>query len=309
MRVGLLGYGTIAEEHAMALSGLGCTLAVVAGPRGEPAEQFAAAHSVERWVTDVGAAIDASDVDAVVVASPNGLHAEQVERALAAGKHVLCEVPLALTAAEADRLAIAADAAPGRTMVCQTQRYLEPIQTLRGWTSKRRIDHLVIRLVLDRTSDVGISGRRRSWTDDLVWHHGSHAVDTALWLLDEEVVDVVALGAGESANGTPMDAGVLLRTAAGSLATIALSYRAAAPSTDFLVMCEGATFAYDRGILSASDRTTLRYDTAAVFPAAVRSQDAVFVEGIRDGAAISPTPAELGPLYRILERISAQTSS
>jgi 2-hydroxy-4-carboxymuconate semialdehyde hemiacetal dehydrogenase len=305
----LLGYGTIAEEHAAALTRLGCTLAVVAGPRPEAVEAFASTHGVERWTTNVDAATAASDVDAVVVASPNALHAEQITAALAAGKHALCEVPLALSLAEAEQLASLAAAAPGRTMVCQTQRFLEPVQTLRGWTAGRQIHQVVIRLVVNRTSNVGITGRRRSWVDNLVWHHGSHAVDTALWLLHEEIVDVVARGVGESANGTPMDAGVLLTTASGALATIALSYRAEAPSTDFLVMCEGATYAYAGGVLSASDGTSLEFNEAAMFADAVHAQDAVFVEGVVNGGTISPTIADVGQLYRVLDRISAQTSS
>ena len=308
MRIGLLGYGTIAQEHALALSGLGCALSMVTGPRAESARSFAAEYGVERATTDVGEVLRSPDVDAVVIASPNAVHAEQVERALSAGKDVLCEVPMALTVADAERLASLSERSGRRVMVCQTQRFIAPMRTLQQWVSGRRIHQVVVRLVLDRTTDVGITGRRRSWTDDLVWHHGSHAVDTALWLVGEEIRTVVALGGGVSGNGTPMDVGVVMQSVSGALVTIALSYRAQSAGTDFLVMCDGATFTYAHGILSSSDGTSLRHDEADVFRDAVRTQDAAFVLGAREGSAAGPTPTDLVPLYRVLSEIARQAS-
>jgi len=77
VRIGILGYGAIAAEHARAMTRLGCTLVAVAGPRLAGALAFAEAHKVARAYDAVDAVVGASDIDAIVVASPSGVHAAQ----------------------------------------------------------------------------------------------------------------------------------------------------------------------------------------------------------------------------------------
>ena len=150
-------------------------------------------------------------------------------------KHVLCDVPLALSQADAERITTAADEANVRFLVCQTQRFLAPLQRLREETASRGIRHVIVRLLLNRTTNVGITGRRRSWTDDIVWHHGSHALDTTLLAARRERRGGDPLSAGESEAGRRSTPASSFGPAPGASRTIALSYTAEAPSTDFLV--------------------------------------------------------------------------
>jgi predicted dehydrogenase len=80
------------------------------------ARRFAARHRIPRWLSDYEALIQDPQIDAVYIPLPNSLHAEWSIRALRAGKHVLCEKPLASNADEAIRMAAAARDT-GRTLM------------------------------------------------------------------------------------------------------------------------------------------------------------------------------------------------
>lgn len=79
----------------------GVEIAAVGSRTLESAQSFAALHGIPRAFGSYDALCDAADVDAVYIALPTALHAVWVRRALAAGKHVLCEKPLAANAIEA----------------------------------------------------------------------------------------------------------------------------------------------------------------------------------------------------------------
>ena len=88
-----------------------------------------------RVVSDYGALLDGPEVDAVYIPLPNGLHKEWAIRALAAGKHVLCEKPLATNAAEAVEMEAAARAS-GRLLMEAVMYRFHP--RIRGVVEKLR---------------------------------------------------------------------------------------------------------------------------------------------------------------------------
>ena len=70
-------------------------------------------------------------------------------------------------------------------MVCHTQRYYPALVEARRRieAGELHVQHVIYRYTFFRRDTVNWRGRRRSWADNLLWHHGAHAVDTALWLL------------------------------------------------------------------------------------------------------------------------------
>ncbi|TMQ20365.1 MAG: hypothetical protein E6J90_16205 [Deltaproteobacteria bacterium] len=107
VRVGVLGAGSWGINHVRVLAGEPrCRVVAVAEPDAAKRPLIAALAPAARWTASADAVL--GDVDAVVIAAPAAAHVELALAALAAGKHVLIEKPLALRLGDARRVAAAA---------------------------------------------------------------------------------------------------------------------------------------------------------------------------------------------------------
>ena len=106
-RFGILGTGLIAQNHVIpALQGAErCDLVGIASRSAEKATEVAAAFSIPRAYGSYEELLADPRIDAVYLPLPNDLHVPWTKRAADAGKHILCEKPIALTSAEAEGLA------------------------------------------------------------------------------------------------------------------------------------------------------------------------------------------------------------
>ncbi len=111
LRIGILGAARIAPSAVIrpAHQQDGVTVAAVAARDPERATRFARDHQIPKVAPSYQALIDDADIDAIYNPLPNGLHAAWTLKALQAGKHVLCEKPFTANAAEAERVAAAAE--------------------------------------------------------------------------------------------------------------------------------------------------------------------------------------------------------
>ncbi|MCB1376343.1 MAG: Gfo/Idh/MocA family oxidoreductase, partial [Rhodobacteraceae bacterium] len=148
MRWGILGAAKIAREHlAPAIQqAAGHEFAALATGSDDKAAPFRALRGDIRVHATYEALLADPDIDAVYIPLPNHLHVAWSLKALAAGKHVLCEKPLALRAEEIDALIAARDAS-GRLcaegfMVCHHPQWLHVRQMLRDGAigSLRHVD-------------------------------------------------------------------------------------------------------------------------------------------------------------------------
>jgi predicted dehydrogenase len=107
LRIGLIGAGIIGGTHSAVLRTIAdampgrLELSVVADPSAEARELFTRLYGYRRACADAHELIARADVDAVFVCTPTAFHAELVQAAAAAGKHVFCEKPLAMSHLEA----------------------------------------------------------------------------------------------------------------------------------------------------------------------------------------------------------------
>lgn len=102
LRLGILGTGNIARQFADGVNqSKRCMTVAVASRSREQAQAFAQKYHIQNAVEGYQRLIDRADIDAVYIALPNTLHFEWTMAALKAGKHVLCEKPIALDAKQA----------------------------------------------------------------------------------------------------------------------------------------------------------------------------------------------------------------
>jgi predicted dehydrogenase len=132
LRSGVVGAGFIGQVHARAIRAAGGRLTAVADSSPAPIEE-AVARTGAAWGThSAEELLESPTVDVIHVCTPNHTHAELVRRALAAGKHVICEKPLATTVADAADLAGLAGASGLVCAVPFVYRYYPTVREARS---------------------------------------------------------------------------------------------------------------------------------------------------------------------------------
>ena len=137
----IVGLGRISMQHFMPAtrsSQHARVVAIVSGHR-DKAEKSAAEYDVPKTsiysYENYDAIAQNKDIDAVYIALPNGMHAEYTIRAAKAGKHVLCEKPMANTVAEAQQMVDACKKANKKLMIAYRCQYeptnLRAVQLIR----------------------------------------------------------------------------------------------------------------------------------------------------------------------------------
>ncbi len=232
LRVGLVGLGRISPAHIRALSACSdlAEFAAVVSRRRERAEALARQHGVGRVHADLDEALAARALDAVVLCSPNHLHARQAIAAITAGCHVLVEKPLANTLAEADAMIQAASRHQAVLMVAQCRRF-----TRAALQAKDRLREIGPVLSIVHSLAVKFSDALTEWwpsaekTGGLALGlNGPHVVDTILWLMERRPTRVQATTARHSTRWEGEDeAALLLDFPGGGIGVGHLSFNAA----------------------------------------------------------------------------------
>jgi xylose dehydrogenase (NAD/NADP) len=195
LRWGILGPGRIAPRLVRAVTGSDRgTLVAVASRDPDRAAAFAAVHGIPRSFGSYEALLASPDVDVVYISLPNHLHAEWTIRGLEAGKHVLCEKPLALSVTDVDAIATTA-ARVGRIAVEAFMSLHHP-QTLRavelarsGTLGRLELVHGTFSFFLTQPDDPRIDPAKGGGS---LWDVGCYPVSLARRIAGEEPDRVAA---------------------------------------------------------------------------------------------------------------------
>lgn len=206
--VGMVGYAFMGRVHSQAWRSVGAffdlpltpRMAVLAGRSKEPTEAAAAQLGWAAVETDWRVLVERDDVQIVDICTPGDSHAEIAIAALRAGKHVICEKPLANTVAEAEAMVAAAEAAQGRSMVAFNYRRVPAIALARRYVEQGRIGeirHVRAQYLQDWIVDPEFPLVWRLQKDKAgsgaLGDIGAHIVDAAQFITGQNVAGVSAL--------------------------------------------------------------------------------------------------------------------
>lgn len=304
----MVGYGAMAREYTPLFKEEGAILDTVVGRVSEDTARFADQFGFLRHTTDLDAALADEKVRIVVITSPSAVHYKQAKRSLLAGKDTLVEIPLAMSYSEAAELVELAQKQGRILMVAHSQRFIPSLVGVQAKikAGELHVYHLVARMAILRRHDTGWTGRRRSWTDNLLWHHGCHFVDFALWLLGYGEMRVEGqIAHPDPRTGTPLDLDLVLRTPAEQLVALSLSYNSHMEFHEYLIIGEEDTVHYDRGRLYGPEG--LRDDPYAMNLDADRqawkAQNHEFMAAIQHGRQPAMSGLDALPALKILQEV------
>jgi predicted dehydrogenase len=203
--IGIVGAGNIAVLNVQGyLDDPRCDVVAVCDPVEGRAAAAAARWGVPRAYTDLGDLLADDAVDAVEILTPTHLHRDHVLQAVAAGKHVSCQKPIANSVADARVMTAAADEAGVVFRISECFRHYPPLVRARELIAAGAIGtptHVRVRTVVGQTDSpfqAGLQADGYTWRmntdspgghlfDDMI-----HKFAMALWLPDQDIANVQA---------------------------------------------------------------------------------------------------------------------
>ena len=282
---------------------------VVSATSQEKADAVAAQYGVPNAVVGLDAVLERDDVDAVILATPTGLHAEQTQAVLAAGKHVQVEIPLADSLADAEATLAAAEASDRIAMVGHTRRFNPSHQLVheRIAAGEFAVQQMDVQTYFFRRTNTNAKGEARSWTDHLLWHHAAHTVDLFAYQAGRIVQANAIQGPIHPELGIAMDMSIQLKSETGAICTLSLSFNNEGPfGTFFRYIGDTATYIarYDDLYTGADEQIDVSH--VAVSMNGIELQDREFIAAIREGREPNSSLRQVIDCYRVLGQLEEQ---
>ena len=196
VRVGVIGLG-VGQHHIWGYQKCAqAEVVAVCDVDSNRAQQVAKKENISRWFTDYRKLVKLPELDAVSICTPNYLHRPVAEAAFAAGKHVLCEKPLSISAKEGAKIVAAAKKAKKKLMMAYVNRFRGESQVLKRFIDTGELGQIYYGKCgwLRRRGIPGMGGwfttKSKSGGGPLI-DLGVHVLDLTLWLMGFPEVESV----------------------------------------------------------------------------------------------------------------------
>jgi predicted dehydrogenase len=241
VRWGIVGAGHIANTFAADMRHVeNAELAAVAARNQASANDFARRHGIDKHYQGYAALFADPDIDAVYVATPHTLHLPNASDALRAGKAVMCEKPITVSAAECQALLDVAAETNNYLLEAMWTWFLPAIRQAKNWVSAGRIGEIrQLRAELGFPKDFDPQSRLfdPSLAGGCLLDMGVYPIAIAQFFLDRAPVEIQAVS-GFASNGVDDDIAMLFDYG-DCVATLATSFRCKLPNTAYVIGSEG----------------------------------------------------------------------
>ncbi|WP_281544700.1 Gfo/Idh/MocA family oxidoreductase [Grimontia sp. SpTr1] len=308
MKIIMVGEGAFGHKHLDALKNIDDVEVVsIAGGVEESTKATAEKYGIAHWTLDLQEALAQPGVEAAIITSPTPIHARQAIEVMKAGKHVMVEIPMADSLADAQAVCDVQKETGLVAMAGHTRRFNPSHQYLnkKFRAGELNIQQMDVQTYFFRRKNLNALGQPRSWTDHLLWHHACHTVDLFAYQTGEEIVDVMAMqGPKHPELGIAMDMSIGLKTTSGALCTLSLSFNNDGPlGTFFRYICDNGTYIARYDDLVDGKENPIDVSKVDVSMNGIELQDREFIAAIREGREPNASVNQALIAMKVLDRI------
>jgi len=315
VRIGVAGAnGAFGSKHLDALSQIDNVEIVAAmATTLDKANGVADKYSIPNRFDNYDDMLGMADLDAVILATPTQIHAEQGIKAMAAGKHVLIEIPMADTLADSEALVTKQKETGLVAMAGHVRRFNPSHQWVHNKivAGELSIQQMDIQTYFFRRTNMNAKGEPRSWTDHLLWHHACHSIDLFRYQAGEDVTEVHAVqGPVHPDLGIAMDMSILMKTESGKLCTLSLSFNNDGPlGSYFRYICDNGTYIASYDDLFDGHNNQIDVSGVDVSLNGIELIDREFVSAILDNREPNSSLQQCLPAMKIMHEIEQKMTS
>ena len=238
-----LGTGVIANELAQALEALGGKLYSVANRTYDKGVAFAEKYGIEKVYKEIDQVFEDPNVDIIYISTPHNTHINYLRKALAAGKHVLCEKSITLNSEELAEAIQLAEENHVKLAEAMTIFHMPIYRKLSEIVESGKLGPLkVIQMNFGSYKEYDMTNRffNRNLAGGALLDIGVYALSFVRWFMTSQPTEMVSQ-VKLAPTGVDEQAGILLTNAEGEMATVTLSLHAKQPKR--------GTIAYDKGYI------------------------------------------------------------
>jgi 2-hydroxy-4-carboxymuconate semialdehyde hemiacetal dehydrogenase len=308
MKIVMAGQGAFGQKHLDAIKNIpGIEVVSLAGGSPGTTEEVAKKYGIPHWTTDLGEALKQPGVEAVILTTPTQMHARQAVQCMEAGKHVMVEIPMADTLADAQWIVDVQKKTGLVAMAGHTRRFNPSHQWIHNKikAGELNIQQMDVQTYFFRRTNMNAAGQPRSWTDHLLWHHACHTVD----LFQYQTGELASVARGVEGPHHPelkiaMDMSIQMKVASGAICTLSLSFNNNGPlGTFFRYICDNGTYIARYDDLLDGYEKPIDLTGVAVSNNGIELQDREFFAAIKEGREPNASVAQALSAMQTLDKI------